>query len=74
MSNILVTYFSASGVTARVSQNIADKIGADTFERGKGIEGCENDLRETYPKYIWKKGKRLNGREDKEFLEKWILK
>ncbi|MBQ6269148.1 MAG: NAD(P)H-dependent oxidoreductase, partial [Bacteroidetes bacterium] len=32
MSNILITYFSASGVTARVSQNIADKIGADTFE------------------------------------------
>ena len=32
MSKILVTYFSASGVTARVSQNLADKIGADTFE------------------------------------------
>ena len=38
-----------------------------------GIEGCEKDLKETYPKYIWKSGKRLNGREDKEFLEKWIL-
>ena len=29
-------------------------------------------LKETYPKYIWKSGKRLNGREDKEFLENWI--
>ena len=32
MSKILVTYFSASGVTAKVAQNIADNIGADTFE------------------------------------------
>ena len=32
MSNILIIYFSASGDTARISQNIADKIGADTFE------------------------------------------
>lgn len=40
---------------------------------GTGIEGCEKDLRETYPQYIWKNGKRLNGREDKEFLEKWIF-
>ena len=155
MSKILITYFSASGVTARVSQNIADKIGADTFEirpkkrytdadlnwhdknsrssiemenkssrpeiegtvsklhdynivmigfpvwwytlptiintfiesldltgkilipfctsGGTGIEGCENDLRKAYTNYTWKKGKRLTGREDKEFLAKWIL-
>lgn len=155
MSKILVTYFSASGVTENAAQNIADKIGADLFEirpkqryteadlnwhdknsrssiemknkssrpeievtvsklndyskvmigfpvwwytaptiintfiesldltgktlipfctsGGTGIEGCEKDLRETYPNYIWKKGKRLTGREDKEFLEKWIL-
>ena len=32
MSKILVTYFSASGVTAKAAQNIADYIGADTFE------------------------------------------
>lgn len=32
MSKILVTYFSASGVTAKAAQNIADSIGADTFE------------------------------------------
>ena len=154
MSNILITYFSASGVTAKVAKNMAELIGADTFEiipkqkyteadlnwhdkksrssiemenklsrpeiegtvsklhdynivmigfpvwwytaptiintfiesldlTGKtlipfctsgitGIEGCEKDLREMYPKYNWKNGKRLNGKEDKEFLEKWI--
>jgi len=154
MSKILVTYFSASGVTAKVAQNIADNIGADIFEikpkvsytsedlnwmnkqsrssvemndksfrpeiagtisklndyntiligfpvwwytaptiintfiesldlSGKilipfctsgstGIEGCEKDLKEAYPGYNWKPGKRLNGRENKEFLENWI--
>ena len=40
---------------------------------GSGIAECEKDLRETYPKYIWKNGKRLTGREDKECLVKWIL-
>ena len=154
MSKILVTYFSASGVTAKAAQNIADNIGADTFEirpkqrytvadlnwqdknsrssvemndkfsrpelevtvsklndystiligfpvwwytaptiintfieslnlsgkilipfctsGGTGIEGCEKDLRDAYPNYIWKNGRRLTGRENKEFLEKWI--
>lgn len=154
MSKILVTYFSASGVTAKVAQNIAENIGADTFEirpkqrytdadlnwrdknsrssvemqdkssrpelevtvsklndystvmigfpvwwytaptiintfiesldlSGKilipfctsgstGIEGCEKDLKEAYPQYNWKPGKRLTGRENKEFLENWI--
>ena len=32
MSKVLVTYFSASGVTRGVAQNIADSIGADLFE------------------------------------------
>ena len=32
MSKILVTYFSASGVTRGVAQNIADSIGGD-FEK-----------------------------------------
>ena len=156
MNKILVTYFSASGVTAKVAQNIADNIGADTFEirpkqrysdadlnwhdknsrssvemndkssrpelkitvsklndystimigfpvwwytaptiintfiesldlssktlipfctsGGTGIEGCENDLKEAYPQYNWKPGKRLTGKENKEFLENWINK
>ena len=156
MSKILVTYFSASGVTAKVAQNIADNIGADTFEirpkqrysdadlnwhdknsrssvemndkssrpelkvtvsklndystimigfpvwwytaptiinafiesldlssktlipfctsGGTGIEGCENDLKEAYHQYNWKPGKRLTGKENKEFLENWINK
>ena len=154
MSKILVTYFSASGVTQNVAQNIADNIGADIFEikpkvpyikgdlnwvnpfsrssremkdkksrpeitntvsklddydtvmigfpvwwytcptiintfiesldftgktlipfctsGGTGIEGSEKDLKETYPNYNWKNGKRLKGNESKEFIEKWI--
>ena len=31
MSKLLVTYFSASGVTANVARNIANNLGADTF-------------------------------------------
>ena len=154
MSKVLVTYFSASGVTAKVARNIANIIGADTFEikpkvpytsadlnwmdkqsrssiemndkssrpqiegtvsklddyetiligfpvwwytlptiintfiesldfngkilipfctsGGTGISGCEKDLRKAYPKYNWKEGKRLTGREDKSFIENWL--
>ena len=154
MSKVLVTYFSASGVTANVARNIANIIGADTFEikpkvpytsadlnwmdkqsrssvemndkssrppieatvsklddyetiligfpvwwytlptiintfiesldfngkilipfctsGGTGISGCEKDLRKAYPKYNWKEGKRLTGREDKDFIENWL--
>ncbi len=32
MSKTVVTYFSASGVTARKGQKIAQREGADTFE------------------------------------------
>ena len=32
MSNILVAYFSASGVTARAARRIAEAVGADVFE------------------------------------------
>ena len=154
MSKVLVTYFSASGVTAKVAQNIADNIGADTFEirpkiaytsadlnwmdkksrssvemndknfrpeiegtvnklddyntiligfpvwwytaptiintfiesldftgktlipfctsGGTGISGCEKDLKNAYPQYNWKEGRRLKGNESKEYIESWI--
>lgn len=154
MSKVLVTYFSASGVTAKVAQNIADSIGADIFEikpkqkytsedlnwmnkksrssiemndkssrpkientisnlddydtiligfpiwwytnptiintfiesvdfTGKtlipfctsgstGISGCEKDLRNNYPQYTWKEGKRFKGGESEEVIESWI--
>ncbi len=154
MSKVLVTYFSASGVTAKVAQNIANNIGADTFEirpkvaytsadlnwmdkqsrssiemndkssrpqieetvsklddyetiligfpvwwytaptiintfiesldftgkvlipfctsGGTGISGCEKNLKNAYPQYNWKEGKRLTGREDKSFIENWL--
>lgn len=32
MNKILVTYFSASGITAKVAQNIANNVESDTFE------------------------------------------
>lgn len=32
MSKALVTYFSASGTTAKLAKRLADAIGADTFE------------------------------------------
>ena len=32
MSRKLVAYFSASGVTARLAEQLADAIGADLFE------------------------------------------
>ena len=32
MSNILVAYFSASGVTARAAKEIARAVGADLYE------------------------------------------
>ena len=154
MSKVLVTYFSASGVTRSVAQNIADSIGADLFEirakqpyteqdinwhdknsrssiemnykssrpeievpiskldeyetiligfpvwwytaptiintfiesldlsgktlipfctsGGTGISGCERDLRNEYPQYTWKEGKRFTGNESKEFIKNWI--
>lgn len=31
MSKKLVAYFSATGITARVAENLADSIGADLF-------------------------------------------
>ena len=31
MNKRLVAYFSASGVTAKVAENLADAIGADIF-------------------------------------------
>lgn len=31
MSNVLVAYFSASGVTAKVAKNLAEETGADLF-------------------------------------------
>ena len=31
MSKLLVAYFSASGVTARAAQNLAQAVGADLY-------------------------------------------
>lgn len=39
---------------------------------GSGIEKCERDLKELYPKYNWKKGKRLTGRENEDDIKSLI--
>lgn len=41
---ILVTYFSASGVTARVAKNLADVLGADLFEIKPEVPYTSADL------------------------------
>lgn len=44
MSKTLVAYFSASGVTAKVAERLADTIGADIFEIEPEIPYTEADL------------------------------
>ena len=44
MSKVLVSYFSASGVTANVARNIANNIGADTFEIKPKVPYTSADL------------------------------
>ena len=155
MSKILVTYFSASGVTKEAAENIAKAVDGDLFEiepvkkytsadldwtnkqsrssvemdnrsfrpeivkkninldiydtiligfpvwwytaptiintfiesmdfsgktlipfctsGGSGISACERDLKQAYPNYKWKEGKRLTGNENKNFIENWIM-
>ena len=44
MNKRLVTYFSASGVTAKVAENLADAIGADIFEIQPEVPYTKADL------------------------------
>lgn len=44
MSKRLVTYFSASGITAKVAENLADAIGADIFEIQPEVPYTKADL------------------------------
>lgn len=44
MSKKLVAYFSASGVTAKLAENLADAIGADIFEIEPEIPYTNADL------------------------------
>ena len=44
MSKRLVTYFFASGVTAKVAENLADAIGADLFEIQLKVSYTKADL------------------------------
>ncbi len=44
MSRKLVAYFSASGVTAKVAENLADAIGADLFEITPAVRYTVADL------------------------------
>lgn len=44
MNKRLVAYFSASGITARVAENLADAISADIFEIQPEVPYTEADL------------------------------
>ena len=44
MSKSLFAYFSASGVTAKVTENLADAIGADIFEIQPEVPYTKADL------------------------------
>ena len=44
MRKILVAYFSASGVTKRIAENLSDAIGADLFEIAPKIPYSKADL------------------------------
>ena len=44
MSKKLVAYFSASGVTAKVAETLAEAIGADIFEIEPKVPYTETDL------------------------------
>ena len=44
MSNKLVAYFSASGVTAKVAETLAEAIGADIFEIEPKVPYTKADL------------------------------
>lgn len=44
MSRKLVAYFSASGVTAKVAENLAEAVGADLFEIAPAVRYTKADL------------------------------
>ena len=44
MSRKLVAYFSASGVTAKVAENLTDALGADLFEIVPKVRYTKSDL------------------------------
>ena len=44
MSKILVAYFSASGVTARAAQDLAQAVGADLYEIKPAVPYTTADL------------------------------
>lgn len=44
MSRKLVAYFSASGITAKVAENLAEAIGADLFEIAPAVQYTNDDL------------------------------
>ena len=52
MSKKLVAYFSASGVTAKVAETLAEAIGADIFEIEPKVPYTEADLHHSFPVQI----------------------
>lgn len=44
MSRKLVAYFSASGITVKVAENLAEAVGADLFEIAPAVRYTNDDL------------------------------
>ena len=50
MSKRLVAYFSASGVTAKVAENLADAIGAEIFQIPPDVPNTKAELNSKHKK------------------------
>lgn len=64
---VLVAYFSATGVTARAAQKVADATGGEVY----AISGSAATLKRSYPALEWKEGCLLNRADEKTVLT-WI--
>ena len=64
MSKRLVAYFSASGVTAKVAENLADAIGADIFEIQPEVPYTKADLN-------WMEEIPQHHRNERSYLSPW---
>ena len=87
MSKALVSYFSASGVTAKIAKELAEITGADLYEirpetaytsedlnymNKKSRSSIEMNDPASRPALADKDGKRLGGTEDMDALKVWV--
>ena len=71
----LVAYFSATGTTKAVAEDLARVGSSDLIpfatSGSSPIDGAVQFLRDTYPQYKWQDGKLLNEYTD-DTLKEWI--